>query len=69
MTQRCRSCGCSNFSACAGGCWWVEDDLCSSCATAVDVATGSSLVLEELPSPIVYLTIGDLARRLRELRQ
>lgn len=31
MTQRCRVCGCSNLSACTGGCWWVEDDLCSSC--------------------------------------
>lgn len=31
MTQACRSCGCTNFSACPGGCWWVEDDLCSSC--------------------------------------
>lgn len=31
MTQVCRVCGCSNFSACAGGCWWVDDDLCSSC--------------------------------------
>jgi hypothetical protein len=31
MTQVCRVCACTNFSACAGGCWWVEDDLCSSC--------------------------------------
>lgn len=34
MTQHCRVCNCSNFVACAGGCWWVEDDLCSSCAPA-----------------------------------
>jgi hypothetical protein len=32
MTQVCRVCGCTNFAACAGGCWWVEDDLCSSCS-------------------------------------
>lgn len=34
MTQRCRVCGCSNLSACPGQCWWVEDDLCSSCTVA-----------------------------------
>jgi len=27
----CRSCGCSDFFACEGGCSWVEPDLCSSC--------------------------------------
>jgi hypothetical protein len=32
MTQSCRECGCTNLSACDGGCWWVEDNLCSSCA-------------------------------------
>ncbi len=38
MFQSCRRCGCSNFSACDGGCWWVEDDLCSSCVDTDDVA-------------------------------
>ncbi|OPY74738.1 MAG: hypothetical protein A4E64_02160 [Syntrophorhabdus sp. PtaU1.Bin058] len=28
----CRKCGCSNNNACPGGCFWVEDDLCSQCA-------------------------------------
>ena len=28
---RCRVCGCSDFRACPGGCWWVEPDLCSAC--------------------------------------
>ena len=28
---RCRECGCSDFRACPGGCWWVEPDLCSAC--------------------------------------
>lgn len=28
----CRVCGCSEYSACEGGCWWVEGDLCSACA-------------------------------------
>jgi hypothetical protein len=28
----CRVCGCTEFNACAGGCYWVEPDLCSRCA-------------------------------------
>lgn len=27
----CRRCGCSEWMPCEEGCWWVEDDLCSSC--------------------------------------
>jgi hypothetical protein len=34
----CRVCGCTTDDACImqqgdflGGCWWVEDDLCSGC--------------------------------------
>jgi hypothetical protein len=27
----CRVCGCTQDRACEGSCWWVEDDLCSSC--------------------------------------
>jgi hypothetical protein len=48
MFEICRGCGCSNFSACPGGCWWAEDDLCSSCAIAVDVETGDSRTADEL---------------------
>lgn len=28
----CRVCGCTEGNACGDGCYWVEDDLCSSCA-------------------------------------
>ena len=28
----CRVCGCTDDNACTGGCWWVDDGLCSSCA-------------------------------------
>ena len=28
----CRVCGCTEYNACEGGCWWVEEDLCSACA-------------------------------------
>ncbi len=27
----CRVCGCTHDRACAGGCSWVETDLCSTC--------------------------------------
>lgn len=30
--KKCRVCGCDWFHACPGGCYWVEDDLCSTCA-------------------------------------
>lgn len=30
--RACRKCGCTTESGCAGGCWWVEADLCSGCA-------------------------------------
>jgi len=29
----CRNCGCSDQHACADGCYWVEEDVCSACAT------------------------------------
>ncbi|TIL36192.1 hypothetical protein [Mesorhizobium sp.] len=32
LGQFCRKCGCTQEDGCANGCWWVEDDLCSSCA-------------------------------------
>ena len=48
MARTCRSCGCTDYSACPGQCWWVEDDLCSACAVAVDVATGDSLTADEV---------------------
>ncbi|HHA2858090.1 hypothetical protein B9Y88_02810 [Stenotrophomonas maltophilia] len=32
--RACRVCGCTDFQACEGGCWWVAADLCSSCSDA-----------------------------------
>jgi len=29
--KKCRVCGCDWFHAYQGGCYWVEEDLCSSC--------------------------------------
>lgn len=33
--RACRNCGCTTESGCAGGCWWVGADLCSSCGEKV----------------------------------
>jgi hypothetical protein len=35
-TRTCRVCGCTDERACPGGCSWVEEDLCSACATPGD---------------------------------
>lgn len=32
FTRKCRICGCTWNHACVGGCYWVEDDLCSQCS-------------------------------------
>ncbi|MEQ8124367.1 hypothetical protein DBN64_15655 [Enterococcus faecalis] len=29
--RRCRVCGCTQFNACPGVCYWIEEDLCSQC--------------------------------------
>lgn len=29
--RTCRICGCTDDHACPGGCYWVEEDLCSEC--------------------------------------
>lgn len=29
--RRCRVCGWTQFNACPGGCYWIEEDLCSKC--------------------------------------
>ncbi|MDB6111409.1 MAG: hypothetical protein JWR69_3159 [Pedosphaera sp.] len=32
INRRCRKCGCTLTHACAGGCYWLEPNLCSACA-------------------------------------
>ena len=31
--QACVVCGCTEFSPCEDGCWWIALDLCSACIT------------------------------------
>jgi hypothetical protein len=35
--HKCRECGCTDLNACQGGCYWVEDDLCSQCAIKLGI--------------------------------
>lgn len=37
--QKCRVCGCTWNHACKGGCYWVEDDLCSECVEQQNINT------------------------------
>ncbi len=32
---KCRVCGCTDDRACAGGCYWIQSRLCSTCLGAV----------------------------------
>lgn len=34
--RACRVCGCTETAPCAGGCAWVEPDLCSACAFSAE---------------------------------
>lgn len=34
--RECRRCGCTDQAACAGGCTWVLNDLCSQCAEELE---------------------------------
>lgn len=38
----CRKCGCSDSLACPDGCHWVQADLCSECAAAIESAQGAA---------------------------
>ena len=35
-STRCRVCGCTEADGCPEGCSWVDDDLCSICASAAE---------------------------------
>lgn len=38
--QKCKVCGCTQNNACEGGCYWVEDNLCSKCEEIVQQNEG-----------------------------
>lgn len=50
----CKVCGCTQDHACAGGCYWVTDDLCSACVYSL--YTCEAIVIAEG----VYEMIGAL---------
>ena len=48
--QKCRICGCTENNACEGGCYWVEDDLCSKCVGKVkeEIINSDETAIEKL---------------------
>lgn len=44
--RKCRVCGCTDDRACEGGCHWVEDDLCSTCAETLNQVVVTTQVYE-----------------------
>jgi len=37
-SDACRGCGCTDDHACDPPCWWVSDDLCSTCANTEELS-------------------------------
>lgn len=33
--MKCDVCGCTDERACAGGCYWIADSLCSNCGVII----------------------------------
>lgn len=42
----CRVCGCTDDNACEGGCYWVEENLCSACADKAAIPSAREDELE-----------------------
>ena len=70
VTNICKKCGCADLDACVNAagssCWWVQDDLCSHCATKKERKTAlkqkltnrqqTSKILQDLPSKKFYFS-------------
>ena len=67
MTPRtCRVCGCQQRRACPGGCYWVEEDLCSACVEKDEERKKAEV--EGLKRQIDGMSHYDLCRRWRFAR-
>ncbi len=47
--RTCRICGCTDERGCPGGCFWVDEDLCSECSDITDVIDDANLDGEDPP--------------------
>ncbi|MGZ3272420.1 MAG: helix-turn-helix domain-containing protein [Caulobacteraceae bacterium] len=61
----CRVCGCWEREACDDGCWWVEQDLCSSC-DASSGQVGRALAHVEMPRPQATPSMATIATKVAE---
>ena len=48
VERRCRVCGCTDECGCPEGCWWIEDDLCSSCGDKSGISEKAQQDIDEL---------------------
>lgn len=56
--KKCRVCGCDWFHACTGGCYWVEEDLCSSCAGESVIGSRQDRPLTQMELEIMFEAKG-----------
>lgn len=62
-SSACRSCGCTPNAACVGGCAWLDDDLCTSCAVVVALSPDElDRVRDALNTRIDQLPADDAVR-------
>lgn len=78
--QKCRECGCTDTSACydperGGGCYWVEADLCSACATDLQKKKAKAAIQKVIDQaarkaqaapPEIFKLIDSLCRMLSD---
>jgi hypothetical protein len=62
----CRVCGCTENNACKGGCWWVEENLCSSCKVKIPIKQFLDKA-KACPGVHAMNTVMDLIALLEEL--
>ena len=55
---RCRICGCTDNNACPGGCYWVEEDLCSQCVETDKLQDAAPELLKALEKANQFITNG-----------
>ncbi len=56
--RTCRVCGCTDSRACPGGCYWVQEDLCSRCAEILRGPMAAGLVIGLILGVIVGVILG-----------
>lgn len=67
FTRRCRECGCTDTQACPGGCFWVDNDLCSRCHDDAQSAPPPAISIEQLKNDAVRIKKAEGIQHARAL--